>query len=429
MPAVRAAEVPPGGLGHPPGAGRARRGRAPLVGQVHGDPGGGGLVPQGADEAADPPVPHPLVMPAVGIQVQDAARVPDRQGADLVVDGPGDDVFGGLVAGLPDPPGVPGLRRPLAAPVLPPPPRPPLTGPGSAGRGGPSPALAVTQVLAVFRADGPAGDQQPLPARPRHGVGVDDAQVHPGHPGPIRGLPGRVDRDGHLGGHVQVQPAGVEAEGHRPDLVPRVRDVPVQPDDQRRAAPGDRDPQPPPVQGERARIPADRDQAPPPARVAGGLVAVLAAPGRGEPGVAVAAQHRPRPGGIQFAERAGAAGGQFPAQLPVPGQRRVLPAAAPGGQFQDAAPHVARRPQQPEHPVPLAPGQPQPAPRGAVDHPRRISVTLSRHDVIMTRHTDKTANTTPKASDPASPPIHRTTSHRQRPSRSRPPYGTYKLLH
>jgi len=121
-------------------------------------------------------------MPAAGLQVQDAAGVPDRQGADLVLDGPGDDVFRGLVAGLPDPPAVPGFGRPLAAPVLPPPPRPPLTGPGSAGRGGPGPALAVTQVLAVFRADGPAGDQQPLPARSRDGVGVDDAQVHPGHP-------------------------------------------------------------------------------------------------------------------------------------------------------------------------------------------------------------------------------------------------------
>ena len=161
-------------------------------------------------------------------------------------------------------------------------------------------------------------------------------------------------------------------------------------------------------------------RAPPPARVAGGLVAVLAAPGGGEPGVAVAAQHRPRPGGVQFAERAGAGGGQFPAQLPVPGQRRVLPAAAPGGEFQDAAPHVARRPQQPEHPVPLVPGQAQPAPRGAVDYPRRISVTLSRHGLIMTRHTDKTANTTPKASEPAGPRIRRTTGHRQRPSRSHP---------
>jgi len=44
VPAMRAGEVPPGGLGDPPGAGRAGGGRAPLVDQSHGDPGGLGLI-------------------------------------------------------------------------------------------------------------------------------------------------------------------------------------------------------------------------------------------------------------------------------------------------------------------------------------------------------------------------------------------------
>jgi hypothetical protein len=89
---------------------------------VHGDPGGLGLVGQDPDEVADAPVPGPLVVPAACVQVQDSARVTDREGADLVLHRPGDDVFGCLVLGLCHPAGVPGLGLPLGAPVLPPPP-------------------------------------------------------------------------------------------------------------------------------------------------------------------------------------------------------------------------------------------------------------------------------------------------------------------
>lgn len=126
LPAVRAGEVPAGGLGYPPGAARAGGGRTPLVDQAHGDPGGLGLVEQGADQVPDPPISGPLAVPPSCLEVQDAARIPDRQYTDLVVHGPGDDLFGGLVLGLADPPHMPGLRLPLAPAVLAPPPRPPL---------------------------------------------------------------------------------------------------------------------------------------------------------------------------------------------------------------------------------------------------------------------------------------------------------------
>ena len=112
---------------------------------------------------------------------------------------------------------------------------------GGAGGGGPAAALAVAQVLAALGADGPPGHQQPLPVRAGDGIRVDDAQVDPGRPGRVRGLPVGVPRDGDLGGHVGVQAARVEAEGHRPDLARRVGEVAVEPDRQRRAASRDRD--------------------------------------------------------------------------------------------------------------------------------------------------------------------------------------------
>jgi hypothetical protein len=61
-------------------------------------------------------------MPPARVEVEDAAGVTDRHRPDLVLDGPGHHGLGGLVLGLADPPPVPGLGRPLAAAVLPPPP-------------------------------------------------------------------------------------------------------------------------------------------------------------------------------------------------------------------------------------------------------------------------------------------------------------------
>jgi len=62
-------------------------------------------------------------MPPARLQVQDAARVADRQHRDPALHSPGHGGLGGFVLGLPDPPQVPGLGVPLPALVLAPPPR------------------------------------------------------------------------------------------------------------------------------------------------------------------------------------------------------------------------------------------------------------------------------------------------------------------
>ena len=117
--------------------------------------------------------------------------------------------------------------------------------------------------------------------------------------------------------------ASVEPEGDRPDLVCRVGHVAVQADQQRRAASGDREAQHPPVQGERARVPAD---------------------GTGPASAAGTARRYPRPCGVPrrrtrrrstgaaptwprhcpVPRRSRARRRQFPAQLLVGRQRRVL---------------------------------------------------------------------------------------------------------
>jgi hypothetical protein len=61
-------------------------------------------------------------MPSSCLEVQDAARVADGEGADPIRRGPADDLLCGFVLGLADPPHVPGPGFLLTAPVLAPPP-------------------------------------------------------------------------------------------------------------------------------------------------------------------------------------------------------------------------------------------------------------------------------------------------------------------
>jgi hypothetical protein len=79
--------------------------------------------------------------------------------------------------------------------------------------------------------------------------------------------------------------------------------------------------QPLPVQPERARVPAHRHEATLAPREPGRLLTFSTASGRGEPGVRIPAQHRPRAFGVQLAECARPGTSQLPAQLPVPSQR------------------------------------------------------------------------------------------------------------
>jgi len=193
----------------------------------------------------DAPVAGALVVPPPRVQVQHAAGVTDRQSADPPGHGPGDDHFGGFVLGLADPPPVPRLHQALAAPVVPPAPRPFLPGLGRAAGSRASACFAVGQVHAVLGADRPPRHQQSLAVGPGHRVRVDDPQIHPRHPGRIRLLPGRVAGDRDLGGDIDPQPPRIVEQRHRSDLFWRVGQVPVQPHPQRRLSAGDRDLQPP----------------------------------------------------------------------------------------------------------------------------------------------------------------------------------------
>jgi hypothetical protein len=230
QPAVRAAEHPAARLGDPGPAARAGRGGAPLIGQGQGDTGLLSLVTQHGDQVADPPVAGPPVVPPPRINAQHATRVAHGQGADPARDGPADHGAGGLVLGLADPALVPRLDQPLAAPVVPPAAGSALPGFRGAPGHGPAPRLGVFEVQVVLSADRPPGDQQCLPVGPGDGVGVDDAQVHPGHPPRDRLRTRGVCRDRDLGGHVHPQPACVIHQGDRPDLAGRVRQLPVQAD-------------------------------------------------------------------------------------------------------------------------------------------------------------------------------------------------------
>src|SRR5262252_8320029 len=115
---------------------------------------------------AEPPGASAVVVPPPGLELQDAAGSPDRQGADAVLDGPGDHLAGGFVLGLTNPAAVPRLRHLLAAPVLAPPPRPALPGCGGPIGYRPAAGLGVPQVLVAFGADGPPRHQQGLSAWP-----------------------------------------------------------------------------------------------------------------------------------------------------------------------------------------------------------------------------------------------------------------------
>jgi hypothetical protein len=86
------------------------------------------------------------------------------------------------VLGLADPAPVPRLHQALRPAVPPPPPRPPLPRFRRAPGGGAAAGLGVVVVLAVLGADRPPRHQQPVGVWRGDRVGVDDAQVHPGHP-------------------------------------------------------------------------------------------------------------------------------------------------------------------------------------------------------------------------------------------------------
>ena len=121
-------------------------------------------------------------MAAPGRLVEDAAGVADGQGANSVAHRPADHGLRGFVLGLTDPPPMHTFDLVPAAPVPSPPPRPALAGFRGTGGHRPVAVPGIHEVLAVFGADRPPGDQQPDTVTASGRVRVDDTQINPGHP-------------------------------------------------------------------------------------------------------------------------------------------------------------------------------------------------------------------------------------------------------
>lgn len=392
---MRAGQGPPTGFRYPPLAGRARRGCATFVHEAQRDAGQGGLVGEDLQEPADLPLPQPQVVPPPRLNVKHPTRVPDAQLTDTPFDRPRHDRTGGFVLGLTDPAPMPALHHTGAASVLAPPPRTPLTRLRRPASHRPAAGFRVSQVHAVLRADRPPRHQQPRTVRARHRIRVDNPQVHPSDPGRIRSSAGRIGRDRNLGTHVQEQPTTLAQQRDRTDLLERVRHLPRQPHPQRRRALARRDPDLPPVQGERAVIPTHRHQPPPPTREPRRHVTVLTSLRCREPRVGEPTQHRPGPRRIQLGERARARRRQLPTQLLKAGQRRVPATTPPRVHLQHTRPHITSRTQQPKTPPPLPWRHPQRHPRGAIHHPRRGRIPTTRHNQTQHHRYDKTPGRQP----------------------------------
>jgi hypothetical protein len=109
-PAVRTGEPAPAWLGDALAAGRAGRGRPPLLDHAHPDPGLLGLVAERSEQVGAAPLPQPPVLHPARVPVGDAGRVTHHQGPHPVGHREGDDLAGGLVV---DPAAVAGLGPPL----------------------------------------------------------------------------------------------------------------------------------------------------------------------------------------------------------------------------------------------------------------------------------------------------------------------------
>jgi hypothetical protein len=146
-----------------------------------------------------------------------------------------------------------------------------------------------------------------------------------------------LDRNG--GGNRQPQPPTIGQQGDRPDLLGWVGRGAREPHPQLGLASRDRQPHPLALNRERAVVETDGDQGALAPREAGVQLTGLAALGGLEPGVAVAAQHRPCSYHRQLRERSGA--GELSAQRLVASDRPLaLLASLPVG-VQQPRPHVA----------------------------------------------------------------------------------------
>jgi hypothetical protein len=211
-PAMRAAKLAALGFGDPLVAGWAGGGGAPFVHQPHHDACLFGLVAQGLHKVGAAPPPQPEVVHPAHLPASDPFGIANQQGADALPHREGDDLFGGLVLGLVDATAMASLDLPQSGPVAAPPPGAALPRRWHASGGLGLPRLLIRKMQPVLGAERPPRHQQPrLLGGDR--VGMDDPQVHPGHPTPRIQV---MVLDRHRGGDRQPQPPTISQQGDRP---------------------------------------------------------------------------------------------------------------------------------------------------------------------------------------------------------------------
>jgi hypothetical protein len=149
-----AAEPAAVGLGDPPSARRAGRGGAPLVHQPHDDPGLLGLVAQRLHKVGAAPLPQPPVLHPARILLGNAVGVAHDEGPDLMLDGEGDDLLGGLMVGVVDAAAMASFGTPQAGSVAAPATRPALPRRGRPPGGLGLAVLLIGTVQVALGADG-----------------------------------------------------------------------------------------------------------------------------------------------------------------------------------------------------------------------------------------------------------------------------------
>ena len=289
-------------------AGWTGGGTATLVHQSYCDSCQFCLVPKRLHKVEVAPLPQAEVLQSTGIPVGYAREVTHHQDPNPVPQGEGDDLLGGLVMGLVDTTAMARLGATQAKPVAAPTPRAMLPRLGCPSGGLGAAGLLILKVQVAFGPQSPTRHQQPLILGDDR-IRMNDPKVHPRHP--IR-IQVAVMLDGDGGGDSQPQPPAVDQQRDRPDLLGRIGERPGQPNPQLGLALGDRQAHPLTLDGEGAVVEPDGDKGPLAPREAGVLLLLVVALGGLEPGVGIAAQHRPCPHRRQLPEVAHA--GELAAQ-------------------------------------------------------------------------------------------------------------------
>jgi len=382
-PAAGTAEPAARGLGDPPVAGGAGGGGATLIYQPHHHSGLFGLVAQGLEQVGAAPLPQAEVLHPAHIPVGDPPGVAHQPGPDPVLHGEGDDLLGSLVLGLVDAAAMPRLDLPQPGPMAAPAARPALPRLGCASGGLGLPDLLILEVQVGLGAECPARDQQPGVLGDDR-LGVEDPQVHSCDSGRVQVV---VLLDGDGGGDRQPQPPTLGQQRHGPQRLWWVGERAGQPHPQLGLASCDWQPHPLTLDPEGAVVEADRDQGALVAREPGPLMTAVL--GGLEPGVAVAAQHRPCPSHRQLPERSHP--GELAAQRLVASRRPLaLLAELPVG-VQQPRPHIPGRPQQPVAAAGLPAGGAQ-ADCGGPVHQTRSSNSTSRNSLVPAHHLKQQSN-------------------------------------